>query len=84
MEIDNANDEVCESLAAKLNGLDLTGPEGEALATIMKRAGAASDDDVEGYGWDEGVAAVKAGGPSQIMSHPYFGSLGIKVALGRA
>jgi len=54
-----------EGLAEKLSGLELTDAEGSALLAVLARAGASSSgDDVSGFGWDEGVAAVKAPGQS--------------------
>jgi len=54
-----------EGLAAKLSGLELTDAEGSALLAVLARAGASgSGDEVSGFGWEEGVAAVTAPGRS--------------------
>lgn len=44
------------TLAEKLDGLDLTAQEEQALGVLLRAEG--STGDVEGFGWDEGVAAV--------------------------
>jgi hypothetical protein len=75
-------DQTLEALAAKLNAMDLSPDEASALSAIMTRAAAVQPDDVEGFGWDEGVAAVKAGQPMGVMTHPYFATEGLKMSLG--
>lgn len=75
-------DETLDALATKLNALELTTDEADALAALVARAAIATGNDVEGFGWDEGVAAVKAGQPMGVMTHPYFSANGLKVSLG--
>jgi len=71
---DPAIDEgVLGTLADKLNGLDLSDAEGAALSSILARAAVADADEVSGFGWEEGVAAVRDPAPPQISAHPLVG-----------
>jgi hypothetical protein len=71
---DPAIDEgVLGTLADKLNGLDLSDAEGAALSSILGRAAGADTDEVSGFGWDEGVAAVRDPAPPQVSGNPLVG-----------
>ena len=72
-----------QSLTAKLDGLDLTADEEAAFGVLLHVVPA---DEVEGFGWDEGVAAFQVRGfnigmpPAVVMSG---GSTMLKTGLER-
>lgn len=50
-----------DALASKLNAADLTEGERAALDLIIERAVSADEAEVTGFGWEEGVAALRIG-----------------------
>ena len=76
------NIEVLAGVSEKLNGLDLTETESEALASIVVRSASLNEAEVWGFGREEGVAALKEKEASRVMTHPYFTASSVSFSLG--